>query len=106
MNAGRRNQLIILQRYTAVQDELGEEVPTWSELGSAWAMVFYGKGDERRQAAVEEGKQSATFRVLATTLTRGVGIKDRISHLSSLWDIVGIAPMDRTVIEFTAVRAL
>jgi head-tail adaptor len=106
MTAGRRDQKIVIQRGTASTDDYGGETLTWATLATEWAAVFYGKGDERRQAAVEQGNQAATFQVLANTNTRSVGVKDRISHNGSFWDIVGVAPMDRGKIEFAAVRAL
>jgi head-tail adaptor len=108
MTAGRRRDKIVIQRATVSQDALGEETPSWSTLATEWAAVFYGKGDERRLAAMEEGRQSATFQVPSNSNTRSVGVKDRISHLSSSWDIVGVAPdvPKPGTIEFTAVRAL
>lgn len=108
MTAGRRDTLIELQGYSASQDEYGEETQTWSALGSAWAAVFYGRGDERRQAAAEQGEQSATFQVLSNAVTRAVSIRNRIVLGSDNWDIVGIAPdtPKRGLIEFTATRAL
>lgn len=106
MTAGRRDQKIVIQRGTASTDDYGGETLAWATLATEWAAVFYGKGDERRQAAVEQGNQAATFQVLSNTNTRSVGVKDRISHNSSSWDIVGVAPMDRSKIEFAAVRVL
>lgn len=108
MTAGRRNQLVTLQSYTTTTDAYGEETQAWTDNGQEWAAVFYGRGEERRQAAMEQGQQSATFQVLDNTLTRMVVVKDRISGVGSLWDIVGIAPdtPKRGEIEFTAVRAL
>lgn len=107
MRAGQRDQLITIQRATAGTDAYGEATDaSWATLATEWAAIFYGKGDERRLAAVEQGEQAATFSVIANTNTRSVILKDRISHGGSLWDIVGIAPMDRASIEFAAVRAL
>ena len=105
MTAGRRDQLVILQRYTTTQDEYGEEVQTWAGLGTEWAAVFYGRGDERRQAAMEQGSQAATFRFLSNTQTRALSIRDRIVVDTVIWDILGIAPMDRARIEVTAVSS-
>lgn len=102
---GNRDALVTLQRYTTTQDTYGAEVQTWNALGTEWAQVFYGRGDERRAAAMEQGKQPATFQMLANDLTRAMNIKDRIIHDSANWDIEGIAPMDRATLEFTAVRA-
>lgn len=106
MTAGRRDRLVTLQSATATQDEYGEEVSTWEAVGTEWAAVFYGKGDERRQAAMEQGQQAATFQVLSNEVTRAVSIRDRIVLEGDNWDIVGIAPMDRAMIEFTATRSL
>lgn len=111
---GRRDKLVTLQTPTMVEDDYGGETPSWGPIGGAaeptkeWAAVFYGKGDERRQAAIEQGRQPATFQVLSNTLTRAVKLEDRIVHNSSNWDIEGIAPdfPKPGHIEFTAVRAL
>lgn len=106
MTAGRRDQLVTLERFTATQDGYGEEVQTWAELGQEWAAVFYGLGSERRQAAAEQGQQAATFQFLDNDITRGLSVKDRIDH-GGQWDIQGISPdtPKRGLIEVTATRA-
>lgn len=107
MRAGRRDQFITIQRATTGTDAYGESTDaSWAALTTEWAAVFYGKGEERRTAAAEQGEQAATFSVLSNANTRSVILKDRIVHNSNNWDIVGIAPMDRATIEFAAVRAL
>ena len=106
MTAGKRDQYVTIQRGTPTTDEYGGETMVWATLATEWAAVFYGRGDERRSAAVEQGQQPAVFQVLSNSNTQGVTLKDRISHGSSTWDIVGIAPLDRSLIEFAAVRAL
>lgn len=107
MKAGRRNQLIELQTFTATQDEYGEAVETWTTAATEWAAVFYGRGDERRQAAMEQGAQPAVFQVLSNEDTLAVTVAGRIVHGGADWDIVGIAPdtPERGLIEFTATRA-
>lgn len=105
MTAGRRDQLISLERATVEQDSYGEEVSTWAEIGTEFAAVYYGRGDERRQAAMEQGSQAATFKLLSNTLTRSLTLTDRIVHEGANYDIEGIAPMERGYIEITAVRA-
>lgn len=108
MTAGRRDTLIIIERATTGQASDGEETSTWSTFATEWAAVFYGRGDERRQAAAEEAQQPANFQVLDNELTRAVTPKDRIAADGSTWDIVGIATNTprRGEIEFTATRAL
>lgn len=108
MTAGRRANLVTFEGATATQDDYGQEVQAWGALGVAWAAVFWGKGDERRQAAAEQGLQAATFQVLDNAMTRAVTIKNRIIMDGNQFDIVGIAPdtPKRGHIEFTATRAL
>lgn len=106
MTSGRRDQLVSLERATVTQDEYGEEVPSWTTLGQEWAAVFYGRGDERRQAAMEQGSQAATFQMLSNEITRALTLKDRI-QFGGVWDIEGVAydMPKRGYIEVTAVRA-
>lgn len=92
MTAGSKDTLITLERATVTQDDYGEEVPTWASLGQAWAEVNWGRGDERRQAAMEQGQQPATFTVYDNALTRGLQIKDRIIADEQAWDITSTVP--------------
>lgn len=106
MAAGRRDQLVTLERATTTQNEYNEDVETWAPIGQEWTAVFYGRGDERRQAAMEQGRQPATFQLLANPITTGLTLRDRIAHQGN-WDIEGIAPdmPKRGLIEVTATRA-
>lgn len=106
MTAGKRDSRITFQRFSSVQNEYGEEVQTWAPIGEAWAAVYYGKGDERRQAAREQGGQAASFAVLSNAVSRGIKITDRIVMGADNWDVTGISPVSRREIEFTAKRAL
>lgn len=108
MSAGPRTVLASFERATAVQDDYGEEVETWTAQFEEWAAIFWGRGDERRQAAAEKGSQAATFQVLSNEQTRAVSIKDRITCEHGTFDIVGIAPdtPKRGTIELTATRAM
>jgi head-tail adaptor len=107
VTAGRRDSLVEFQTYTSTQDDYGEETPSWSTAGQEWAAVFYGRGDERRQAAMEQGSQAATFQVLDNAVTRAMTVAGRIVHDGANWDITGKASdtPKRGLIEFTAVRA-
>ena len=108
MTGGRRDTLITIQRGTPTTDDYGGETIVWATLATEWAAVFYGKGDERRQAAMEQGLQSSVFQCLSNTSTRSVNLEDRISQGGSFWNIVGISPdtPKRGEIEFATVRAL
>lgn len=101
----KRTTRILIERAAVAQDDYGEEIPTWSQIARPWAAMFYGTGQERRQAAAEAGLQSITLNVLASALTRSVTLKDRIVVGAETWDIVGISPIGRREIDFTAVRS-
>ena len=89
--AGQRNTLVTIQRPTTVEDDYGEPIITWSAIGKVWATVIYGRGDERRQAAMEQGEQPATFQLVAGTLTRGLTLRDRLLAKGTVWNIRGVA---------------
>src|SRR3546814_1724298 len=72
------DQKITLQRFTATQDEYGEEVQTWADLGAERAKKFQGRGDERRAAGREQGTQVATSMMHSKSRTRGLLVRDRI----------------------------
>lgn len=106
MTAGRRETEIEFQRDTTTQDDYGEEVSTWATLGTEWASINWGRGDERRQAAMEQGSQSATFNVLSNPMTDSVSVKDRIVLDGQNWDIESNVPgKKRGERDITAVRA-
>lgn len=105
MSAGKRDTLVSFERATVVQDDYGEEVSTWAELGQEWAAINWGRGDERRQAAMEQGAQPATFNVLDNSMTRSVTLKDRLTVEGHAWDIESNVPAKkRGERDITAVR--
>ncbi len=106
MTAGARNSLVTFSRATTSQDGYGEEVPTWGDIGKEWAKVHYGRGDERRQAAMEQGQLPATFVVLDNSVTRTVTLKDRITFDEGEWDISANIPGKPGEREITATRAV
>jgi head-tail adaptor len=107
VTAGGKETLISFERASVVQDEAGEERSTWTSLGEEWAGINWGRGDERRQAAREQGEQSATFTVRDNPMTRGVGLKDRLVVDEQPWDITSNVPAKvRGYRDITATRAL
>lgn len=104
--AGELRHAITVQRATFTRDSLGHRQPSgWATLVTAKAKVLYGTGAERREAGIETGTQSATFRVRSSAGLRGVTYQDRISFNGAAWDITGISPLATVPaeIEFTAV---
>lgn len=88
--AGERNKLVVFHRASDTLDEYGEPIAAWSELGRTRAAMIHGRGDERRQAAMEQGGQPATFQMVASTTTRGLRLSDRLIAEGVIWDIRGI----------------
>lgn len=106
--AGSRDDLISFYTPgTATENAFGEPIPGAPVLiCDAWAKVFYSTGSERRDAAQEGASQAATFNALTSTAARSVTVGAYIQFDGFAWDIVSIAPMGRSEIEFTAVRRL
>jgi head-tail adaptor len=104
--AGKRNRRISLHTSVAVgENSFGE--PTKSadlpRIGGAWARVVFGKGSERREAAIEKADLVATFIVLSRQTTRAIAEGHVIRFAGKYWDITGIAPWEREEIEITAI---
>ncbi len=110
---GERDEIVLLERATTTQNEYGEEIEAWGPLDGGPdpvkenTKIYYGRGDERRQAAMEQGRQPATFNVLSNERTRSLTLTDRLTMDGVVFDIEGIAPDHprRGELEITAVRA-
>src|SRR3546814_11672444 len=89
-----------------LQDEYGEEVQTWADLGAERAKKFQGRGDERRAAAREQGTKVATFMMHSNSRTRGLLVRDRIVHGGAHWAITDVSDgsTQRGFLEATATR--
>lgn len=104
MSAGKRDKRVSIERATTTVNDYNEPVPTWSELTKRWTAIYFGKGSERRQAAMEQGSQTASFVMLSDSITRTITLEDRLNWGGSLWDIVSVLPVNRAEIEITATR--
>lgn len=102
--AGDRDTRIAFERLTSGQDNYGEQTESWDALGTSMAKVFYGRGDERRQAAREQANKQATFNVAQNAVTRGITETDRIKVGAVIWNITDISPIGKGEIDFTAAR--
>lgn len=104
--AARRDTKIAFFRAVQVKAGAGQVKESWEKLGhDEWARVFWGRGNERREAAAQAVQQVASFVVLDNAQTRGVTEKDRIVATGYWWNIgaPGI-PVSRGELEFTATR--
>jgi SPP1 family predicted phage head-tail adaptor len=105
MSAGHRDRIIAIERAAVNQNEYGEEIETWAEAFKEWARVFYGKGNERREAAADRSEMPITFAALSNGNSRTITARDRIRYDGLIWNIQGVAPVTRGEIEITAVAA-
>lgn len=106
MGAGDRDELVSFVRETTSADDYGEQISTGVEvLAECWAQVRFGSSREKREAAQEAGSQSATFLCDRYPSLDAVKISDQIVYDGSDWDIVEVAPLDRMILRFTAVRS-
>ena len=97
--------MVTFLRSRKVENDFGEPVdggPT--ALGREWAQVNYGRGVERREAAMESAKVPATLRVRANSLTRSVNTGDVVTFDDGEWDIESNVPFGRGWRDITAVR--
>lgn len=105
MNAGQRDRLVIFKRITTTTNGYNEQITSGSaEIERAYARVRFGRADEQRLAAQEAGVQAATFELVTTAALRSVDLKNLIEFDGDDWNIKEIAPLDRSIIRFTAVR--
>jgi head-tail adaptor len=102
LKAGARDRKITLQRRGGLVDAFGHEAETWSDLGVVWAERLDVSDGEKWRAAEVAAAISVRFRVLRSTLTAGLGPKDRILSEGQVFDIQGIKQLDRSGFEITA----
>lgn len=102
--SSKRNQTIVIERVTVVEDGYGGEAETWGTYAIRQAEVRFGTAQEKREAAQEGGVQSATFTCERSAVLDAVTSKDRIVYLGSVWDLIPPEPLDRRTIRFTGTR--
>jgi len=107
--AGRRDTRITILRAVMSENAFGEPVPSGAPVTvcATMARVIYGRGEERRRAAMESATVPATFRVLATTQTRAVHEGDTLvtaGPLDGEWDIESVVPFGRNELDITATK--
>lgn len=105
-SAGKRTELIVIERPTNSGNDYNEGIPSFATYATRRARVRFGTAQEKREAAMESGIQSATFECVRSSTLDAVTLKDRISYLGSAWDLTEIAPLDRSTIRFTGTRTL
>lgn len=97
----RYDGIVLLEWPEAVDDGYTSDgPPKWREHGWTWAVVMFGKGDERREAAREGAVLPATFKMPRNAETAAITAAFRIRYPvnpldpdgAPIWDIVSVAP--------------
>jgi SPP1 family predicted phage head-tail adaptor len=104
---GKLDRRVTIQRASWQQNEFGEDIASWSEVITLWAMRADIRDGERLAAGEVGSRFQARFTVRAYSTTRTVTPADRLRHESAVWDILGVketAGGRNRFIEITAVR--
>lgn len=97
----RYDGIVLIERPKAVDDGYTSDgPPTWLEHSWTWAVVSFGRGDERREAAREGTVLPATFKMPrnaeTSEITGAFRLRYPVNPLSPasapVWDIVSVAP--------------
>lgn len=97
----RYDGLVLVERPEAVDDGYTSDgPPEWLEHSWTWAVVSFGKGDERREAAREGAVLPATFKMPRNGETSAITAAFRLRYPfnplapdeAPIWDIVSVAP--------------
>lgn len=77
----RRLHRIVIQRETVTgTNDFGEDVTALTTWTTERAAIFYGTGQEQRQAAQESASQTASFEVLSNAKTRAISVTDKLRY--------------------------
>ena len=95
MPAGRLRDYITIERATTGDDGYGNTITGWAVLASVWADMRETPGKERVAAGRVQAERTATIRVRLDPVTEGLTEADRIVARGEVWDIRGIAQVDR-----------
>lgn len=92
MAIGTLDRRVVLQTFSASQDEYGQDVNTWTTIATVWAWVRYKSGGE----SVYSNKETATADCIFTIRYRsGITEKHRIVYGGVNYDILHIAETGR-----------
>lgn len=104
MNSGKLNERILIQKYTATQNEFGEQVKTWATVHSCWASVNPIQGREWFTARQSLSNVDYRFRVryidTSTDIPDGITPKMRVVYNDMNYDIdsvINVGERDREI---------
>lgn len=89
-----RRDVIEFERLTGGDTPFDDEAATWTSLGTRRGRVTERLGRESLEAGALTSHGTATVRVPADELTRGITIEDRVRARNQLWNIRAISVLD------------
>lgn len=92
LRAGDLDRRVTIQRAAVLTNDLGEEVPTWSEHATVWAQVVPVSDGERWRAAEVGAAVTTRFRI---RWGFGVTPEDRIAYDGRIYDVTGVKEIGR-----------
>lgn len=92
MKAGKLDRLILLQRSTSTNDDLGSVVQSWAPVATLRAQLIQSSTTEFLQGAGTQGEAVAVFR---TRWLDGVMVRDRVLHEGIAHDIKEVKELGR-----------
>ena len=93
MRAGNLRERVTFQRATTGDDGYGNVITGWADLVTVWADVRETLGRERVEAGRIEAAATATVRVRASAVTRGLTAADRLVARGWTWNIRSVVPI-------------
>jgi len=92
MRSGKLDKRIIIESFTDVKDDYGQEIRTWSTFATVWAGIKLNIGRQEYEASEKVKERVVDFKVrYREDLTVGM----RILYKSSYYDIQDIVELGR-----------
>ena len=101
--AGHLDQRVTLQRATTTTNGYGEEIASWSDLGTVWASWRRASARETLAAAELSAVASDVFEIRRSARTETLGPKDRLAWSGRTYEIVEVTPIERHGLRVAAV---
>ena len=89
MQAGRLNRRVTLQQPAAGFDELGQPIPSWTDVATLWADIRMKSGLEAIKAGASVSVVQASIRV---RYRAGINAGMRVAHNLTAYEILAVQP--------------
>ena len=99
MKAGDLRDRVTIQRATTADDGFGNVTNGWTDHLTVWANIRETPGKEAVAAGRLEASRTATIRVRASSVSRGITAADRVQARGQVWNIRSVIEIDRATLE-------